>query len=67
MRRKTRRKAAPGIAISIRIPLDIEERRQRLQELLDLSTPQLFARGVSAIEAQIASESEVTAEQKPAG
>jgi hypothetical protein len=51
-----RPKATPSIAISIRIPLDIEERRRRLMEQLDCSTPQLFARAILALEAQAALE-----------
>jgi hypothetical protein len=52
-----RGKAKPRVAICIRIPVDLEERRRRLEELLGLSTPELFERGVSEIEAQIASDS----------
>ena len=56
-----RRKSTPCIAISIRIPLDLEARRRRLMEVLDLSTPQLFARGITAVEAEINSENETAA------
>jgi hypothetical protein len=56
-----RPKATPSIAISIRIPLDIEERRRRLMEQLDCSTPQLFARAILALEAQAAPEITQTA------
>jgi hypothetical protein len=51
-----RRKATPSVAISIRIPLDLEARHRRLLERFDCSTPHLFALALSALEAQVASE-----------
>jgi hypothetical protein len=55
------RRATPSIAISIRTPVDINEKRMRLEELLDLSTPELFALGVTTIETEIAESQETAA------
>ena len=58
MRRKRprRNRAVARVAITIRIPLDTEELRRRLEDRMNLSTPELFARGLSALAAQVASE-----------
>jgi hypothetical protein len=56
MRRKRprRNRAVARVAITIRIPLDTEELRRRLEEQMNCSTPELFARGLNALEAQTA-------------
>jgi len=50
MRRSSR--ATPRVAITVRVPVDVEEQRRRLEELMNCSTPELFARGLNALEAQ---------------
>jgi hypothetical protein len=59
MRRSSR--AIPRVAITVRVPVDVEEQRRRLEELMNCSTPQLFARGLNALEAQTAPEIAQTA------
>jgi hypothetical protein len=56
-KRRRRPEAKPRVAIYLRIDLDLEARRRRLEDLLGLSAPELFERGVGLVEAQIASES----------
>jgi hypothetical protein len=56
-----RRKATPGVAISIRIPLDLEVQHRRLLERFDCSTPRLFALALAALEAQASEIAESTA------
>jgi hypothetical protein len=51
-----RRKAQPYVSIHFRVPLDVEARHQRLLELLDCGTTQLFARALEVLEAQVAPE-----------
>jgi hypothetical protein len=53
-RKKPRPEATPRVAITIRVPLDVEELRRRLEERMNLSTPELFARGLNALEARTA-------------
>lgn len=55
-----RRKAAPSVAISIRIPLDLEARHRRLLERFDCSTAALFALALQALEGQLAAEADLT-------
>jgi hypothetical protein len=49
-------KPEPRIAITVRVPVAIEEQRRRLEVLLDVPTPVLFARALNALEAQTAFE-----------
>jgi hypothetical protein len=55
-----RPRALAVIAVCIRILPEVDERRRRLMDLLDKSTPELFAEGLELIEAQIASETAET-------
>ena len=38
-RRKPRRESTPRVAVTVRVPLDIEQQRRRLEEKLNVSTP----------------------------
>jgi hypothetical protein len=59
MRRKRARHAVARTAVTVRIPLDVEDQLRRLMELLDLSTPQLFAAALDALEAQTAESADI--------
>jgi hypothetical protein len=51
-----RRRAEAVVAVCIRVPIPVEQRRRKLMEELDLDTPALFDAALRALEAQIASE-----------
>jgi hypothetical protein len=53
-RRKPRRESTPRVAVTVRVPLDIEQQRRRLEEKLNVSTPQLFVLALAALEQQTA-------------
>jgi hypothetical protein len=51
-RRKPRRESTPRVAVTVRVPIDIEQQRRRLEETLNVSTPQLFELALAALEQQ---------------
>ena len=63
-RASTLPRAEALVAIGIRISPSLDQKRRQLEELLDLSAPELYARGVGLVEAEIEG-SKTTA--RPAG
>jgi hypothetical protein len=56
VKRRHRPNAPARVAICIRITMELEERRRRLEDLLELSTPELFEHAVGVLEAKVAEE-----------
>jgi hypothetical protein len=49
-----RRKATPRVAITVRVPVSVEDQLKRLLARYDESVPEIFARALTALEAQAA-------------